>query len=379
MAPVFRCRDEAVPGSNPSTRGISMLHSFQRLFSRFLLHTWQAANQRCLQGRLHPPVFSIGKLGRNLGTWNPQTRTISICETLLATRSELEIEEVLKHEMAHQYADEILLTEPGAKETAHGSAFRHACRLLDIEHQARLALTTTSSPLIRRIQKLLALGESHNPHEAEAALSKARELMEKYEIDPSHDEDPFHYQYLGLPKKQKTLVQQFLANILSRFFHVELVWIPSQQPVDQKSVWLLEANGTRSNLQIAAYVYEYLEHELARLWPQHRRAFSGLKGKTPKRDYQLGVLKGLITRLESESGRDPTGSQLVLQKKARLVQFFRGRHPHLRSGRKATYRQSSTFDEGYRKGRTLDIRKGIVGQEEKTESLPGRRTLGPGS
>ncbi len=355
-----------------------MLPSFQRLFSRFLLDTWREANEERLQGRLHPPVFSIGDMGRKLGAWNPRTRTISISRNLLMTRSALEIEEVLKHEMAHQYTDEVLLALSGTGERPHGSAFRHACALLGIEHHARLALTSRPEPLIRRIQKLLALSESHNPHEAEAALAKARALMEKYEIDPRHERESFHYQYLGLPKKQKSLVQQILASILGRFFHVELVWIPSHQPLNEKRVWLLEANGTRANLQIASYVYEYLERELKRLYQQHRRRFPDLKGKAPKRDYQLGVLKGLIAKLESESVQEPSGSQLVLQKKARLVQFFQERHPHLRSGRKATYRKSSTFEQGFREGRDLNIRDGIGGRREKENALPGRHLLESG-
>ena len=101
--------------------------------------------------------------------------------------------QVLKHEMAHQYSYEVL-----GQTDAHGEGFQAACALLGVLPQYRSCRIVTAEVLAQltgtenkmsegqkvlfRIEKLLALGESSNIHEAEAALKKASLLIEKYHL-----------------------------------------------------------------------------------------------------------------------------------------------------------------------------------------------------
>ena len=343
--------------------GSALLPAFQSLFTRHIDHTWGELNRRFLQGRLQTPVFALSETTKTLGTWNAETRTLSIAVRLFLERSAFEIEEVIKHEMAHQYADEVLKARQVKGETPHGSGFRYACSLLEIQHSARLNLTSKTPPVLLRIRKLLALAESHNVYEAEAAMSKAKDLMERYEMDLGIQDHDFQYRLLGQPRKQKNAVEQFIATLLVRFFHVKLVWIPSEMVPTSKRVWLMEVNGTRTNLEVATYVYDYLKRELEWLWRDQRARRPHWKGKGPKRDFQLGVLKGFMAKLDqSETPMASKSKELVRLKSAKLDHFFTDRHPDLRSGRRMTYRENETYREGFKEGQNLDIRPGLKGE-----------------
>ena len=57
---------------------------------------------------LRKPVIRIELLASDWGHWNPQTRAITLARRLIQDHSWDVVIEVLKHEMAHQLADECL-------------------------------------------------------------------------------------------------------------------------------------------------------------------------------------------------------------------------------------------------------------------------------
>ncbi len=335
-----------------------MLSSYANLFVRFLTRSWEELNRNHLGGSLKPPVFHISESGRQLGSWTAETRTLAIAAKLLLRHANHEVLDVLRHEMAHQYADEVL----GAGregETAHGQGFRHACQLLGVDHHASMRPSSEPSPILVRIRKLLALAESHNEHEASLAMARARELMDKYELELGEEPTEFCYLYLGEPRKQRAAVDQLIANALVRFFNIKVIWIPSHMVLDQRAVWLLEACGTQTHLEVAEYVYLYLRRELENLWQRHRLVNYRIKGKTHKREYLLGVMRGFIDKLAEVQEPQVPGRELVLMRQAQLLNYFRDRHPNLRSGGRLSWRESETFKAGFAKGRELEIRKGV--------------------
>ena len=355
-----------------------MLPAYRRFFTEYLIRMWRGINGNHLQNGLEPPVFQFSESTRRLGSWQRETRTISLSWKLLMHASEHEVEAVLKHEMAHQYADEVLRAADHAGETPHGSAFRHACALLGIESYARFGIQKKASPLLDRVRKLLALAESKNIHEAELAMTRAKQLMEKYALAPEPAHQEFHYLYLGQPHKQKGLPTQLLAGLLVRFFQVEIVWIPSETARNRDRVWLMEALGTLENLEVAEYVYDYLQRELDWLWKAHRKRNPRLKGKGPKRDFQVGLLKGLVEKLGSNEPASEPGRALIRLKREKIRAFVTQRHPRLYSGRKASYRLNDTYAAGFQKGKSLEIRKGIK-EGGTTKNIGSTRYLGSGS
>jgi len=347
-----------------------MLPSYTQFFSQFLTRAWREINREFFHEGLQLPVFQIDESTSRHGFWDARTRTLGIAAKLLLKHSELEIVEVLKHEMAHQYADEVLGSGKDPSESPHGSGFRHAASRLGIQHHARYAAKQEASPILRRIQKLLALTQSENPHEAQAAMLKARNLMAKYEVDVDWEHQNLFYKVLGEAIPRKSMQAQLVATILVKHFNVVVIWIPSQTLLQGKTVWLLEACGTPTNLEIAGYVHEFLHRELANLWKQHRAQNPHLKGIRVKRDFQVGVLKGLIEKLSKDEHRaGPNHKALMVQKRTKLDQFLRHRYPSVQRGRRMKYRTSETFHAGLEEGRNLDIRRGLNRRKTDTKAI----------
>ena len=141
--------------------------------------------------RMRLPIFRLADSGSRLGWWLGERREIVLSQRLVFDYPWDCVVEVLIHETAHQLAQEVL----GANgEPPHGPRFQEACRLLRANPKAsgryrplrdRLAgdPLSTRDRILERIKKLLALAESGNPHEAEAAMVKAHALIAKYNVD----------------------------------------------------------------------------------------------------------------------------------------------------------------------------------------------------
>jgi len=99
--------------------------------------------------------------------------------------------EVLLHEMAHQFADEVL---GASDEHPHWPKFQRAGHLLRDNPKAsekyqplhnRIFRESSGSEnkIMLRIKELMALAQSQNHHETEAAIAKAHQLIRKYNVN----------------------------------------------------------------------------------------------------------------------------------------------------------------------------------------------------
>jgi len=326
----------------------------ERLALRALAGHYEDINQSFFKGLLRRPVLRLSSSDKTLGQWISGERILELSRSLLCSCGWGTVLETLKHEMAHQAADELLGAGDDPGETAHGYAIRHACELLGLHHRARLGPGLASGqepPVVARIRKLLALAESANVHEAQSAMAKARQLMDRFEGDLDVADAHFYHQYLGKPRRRRAMTAQLLAGLLTRFFHVEVVWIPSVLLLKEQKVWLLEACGSQTHLDVAAYVHDYLERELETRWLAMRRRNPALKGKMAKRDFQVGLLKGLAEKLAStddavkpQAAAAAEGRNTLMDiRRGHLRAFFQARHPHLRAGRTSRHRLTDSF------------------------------------
>ena len=95
--------------------------------------------------KMLPPLFALGDFQDPWGVWSRIKREIILSRRLVLNHSWDSVREVLLHEIAHQFADEVL----GAYgETPHGPQFQKACRLLRASPRASGAYP----PLDRRIE-----------------------------------------------------------------------------------------------------------------------------------------------------------------------------------------------------------------------------------
>src|SRR5262245_34351803 len=119
--------------------------------------------------RLACPSFALSDAKGRLGQWLSSSRTIELSRELLIDLSWGTLVEVLKHEMAHQYVDEVLGVRD---EAAHGPAFRRVCSERGIDARASGAprageqeAAPEERNALEKISRLLSLAQSSNEHE----------------------------------------------------------------------------------------------------------------------------------------------------------------------------------------------------------------------
>jgi hypothetical protein len=340
---------------------------------RELSGTWSELNQSFLRGALRRPVLRLCESSSLLGRWDGRRRSVEISLPLLLRAPWGAVVEVLKHEMAHQYADEVL---GATDETAHGPAFRSVCERLGITPEATGPTEIPSevdpgrARVLKRVADLLALARSPNRHEAEAAAAAAQRLMLKYNIEQASDRASRRYDFvqLGTPSGRVPESEHILASILAEHFFVEAIWVPAFRPRDGKHGTLLEVCGTRENLQIASYVHAFLRGTAERLWREHRRAM-GLRSNRDRRTFVAGVMEGFRERLKEDKLRCREQG-LVWLGDADLQRYHRVRHPYIRSVRLQGHSRNEARAHGRAAGRRIVLQRALTQEQPTSAARP---------
>jgi hypothetical protein len=338
---------------------------------RELAETWREFNGNHFRGRLRSPAFALSEVGSRLGQWNSTTRTISIDRKLVFEKPWSVVREVLKHEIAHQFVDEVM----GIRDqTAHGPAFESVCARFAIDPRATgvpAAGDADGNPVLRRIARLLALAESPNVHEAETAMKTAQQLMLRHNIDArvAAAKEGYAFVHLGVPRRRVEAAEHVLAGLLSRHFFVEAIWVPSYLARDGRSGRVLELCGTKSNLEVACYVHGFLLETGERLWREHKRSH-GIDSDKERRRFLVGVMTGFQEKLKAgvaESRREG----LIWVADAGLEEFLHKRYPRRTGGTGIGVRLTEAYHQGREAGRTIVLHKPVG------ETRSRGRLLGP--
>ena len=342
--------------------------------------------------RLKPPVFEITDAKKQLGAWLPDSRILRLSRHLILNYSWSVTVQVLKHEMAHQLCSEQFRIAG----TPHGEDFQHACELLGVQPEYRRAGTvvvemveqaTGGSKIskrgrecLARVQKLLALSQSSNEHEAALAMQKANDLIEKHHIQELGNDLEYRYGFGIIDRKKKRIesYQRRICTILHDFFFVRVVLSRLYDPLRNETFKTIELLGTKENVAIAEYCYFFLENRLASLWSLNKHRFKG-STRTEKNSYYLGLLRGFYQKLQEQKNRKkdlgiaPRVGDLVVAEEKRLEVFVGMRFPRLkkaaRSGAKV---YSSTYNEGVATGKTISFAEGLTSKNKMFGGLLSR-------
>ena len=347
---------------------------------RELRAVWKHVNESYFKGGLALPTFELTPSRAHLGRWIHDTRTIEISRPLVVENPWGAVVEVMKHEMAHQYVYEVL---GETAQTPHGPAFREACRRLGIDGRAAGMPTLRAEPagdegrIITRIARLLALAESPNQHEAEAAMAAAQRLMLKYNLEVRGSSTPgdhtardYAYRHLGMPTGRVSESERVLAMILGKHFFVEVIWVPVYRPREGKRGSVLEVCGSDANLAMAEYVHAFLTHAAERLWIDHKRA-RRIAGNRERRTYLAGVMAGFSEKL-SRQATTHREEGLVWVQDADLAQFFRRRHPFVRHVRHTGNARTEAFSHGREAGKRIVLHRAVESAATSRGRLLGR-------
>lgn len=319
------------------------------------------------------------------GVWDPNTRTITLSRALIEGFSWDAVLDVLKHEVAHMIVNE----EYNIPDHTHGDAFKRACRRLGISAWASASesdmaetvpgkdttqLSEEDQRLLKRVEKLLALADSSNEHEALLAMQRVRELYSRYNLErlrTSSAQSEFTSVIINHQRKQISQHQSAIASILTAHFFVEVVVANQYHAASNSQFRVIELLGSKQNVLMAEYVYYFLLNKLETLWRDYKCGTD--RGGVAKRSYFLGVLRGFDEKLssqgayKSQSGQtwhlsdvDKDTQALVAVADQELQNFVSYKHPRLVTRRiSSTVRDYGSYEDGQKAGKDIVINKPI--------------------
>jgi len=327
-------------------------------------------------------IIEISESEKYWGQWYPELRTIKISEDLIKKHSWDVVINILKHEMAHQIVTQVFSGDGG-----HGELFQKACQMIGLPHDFRSAsgdiprvildfkeheIGSEKKKLLEKVNKLLSLAESKNEHEANLAMTKAQELIQKYNLEriKSDTETKYVYKIINHKKRRIENYQRQICSILSDFFFVDIVnsYLYDAESCDTHRT--IELLGTLENVLMAEYVYFFLLNQIKSLWAHHQSK-TGASFKE-KRSYWLGIIQGFREKLELmekkkfkppnyQNPRPPTVSALVCMEDIMLKKFSSERFPRLfRRSHQYTKIYEKTYETGKQEGRNLNLYRGVT-------------------
>jgi hypothetical protein len=321
-------------------------------------------------GYNYPLHFVVFDDPNKLGYFDCSNYQIGLHKNLMLIAKDQVIDNILRHELAHLYT---FLKHPKSfyELNAHGQEFQEVCRAFkwgaDIARaKSSLELDNASAEStnemdrhLKRLQKLLSLASSSNPHEAQAATIKANELLLKYNLSQIRSislDDEIACVKKVLQKKRADSKLNAIYQILSHFY---------VRPVlsRQNSSTSLEVVGTRHNVELADYIAKYLDLEFEHFWQNASSGDPTLKGVVKKNNYITGLASGFIDKLTKERSNrniikeESKGLILINQQLERLTQYA---YPSLRKVRhKGSQDCPTARSKGIKDGGRLSLRAAL--------------------
>jgi len=333
-------------------------------YLRAISTEWHRVNVQQLRGALRSPAFQLVDSENRLGAWHLATRTITLSRSLVHTQPWGVVVEVLRHEVAHQYAHEVL---GAVDESAHGEAFRQTCKRFGID-DAAVGMPEASHAegrLHRRVEKLLALASSDNRNEAESAAAEARRMMLVHNL--STPPSGYTFRHVGTPTARVPQYWRQLASLLGKHFFVEVIWVPVYVVSRDNYATVLELCGTPGNVEMAAWVHDWLLSTAGRLWEEE----GGGSGAARARFF-AGVMRGFYERLEA-SQKKTTEEGLVWMGDPEVRKFLGRRHVATRTINYAVRSGNEEFAAGREKGRDLVLNRPVTQGPSGPVRLIGKR------
>jgi hypothetical protein len=323
------------------------------------------------QSLIRRPTFAIKDLKNQWGNWSPQKREISLSRQLVFNYPWDSIRDVLLHEMAHQIAQQLW---SASGQMPHGAGFKQACQLLHIDAAASADYAPLQDRLLRntsnahdrrmlRVKKLLALAESKNRFEAEAAMTKAHVLIARHNIELNRLDNrrQFLSIFISSPALRHPREDYHLANLLQDFYFVRGIWVPAYVIERQKMGRVLEISGTAQNLKIADYVHDFIARFIDAQWQKYNHEKK--MNRYRKTDFAVGIIEGFRNKLELSVIKKKAKNDifaLIRKGDPQLKEYFKFKYPHTASVSKTASRQDTrVLNDGKKLGKKLVIARGI--------------------
>lgn len=215
--------------------------------------------------------------------------------------------------------------------------------------------------IIERIQKLLALSTSSNPHEAALAAAKAQALLFRHN--------------LSLATVQAGLAGSGAAGYIVDRFDIggETTWRRMLlaaiarnnfcRAVAYRGTPDVAIVGEPHNVRAVQALYGFLVGEIRRLadwaWQERRRVGAVARERRWKRGFHHGAVQTIGARLaaqrETSARADRAAAALVVVKDRELDEAYRRHFPEVGPARQAVVRSDDGYAAGTRAARTIPL------------------------
>jgi hypothetical protein len=196
-----------------------------------------------------------------------------------------------------------------------------------------------------------------------AAMEKVFELFQKHNLERVEKKKTCDYTCLVINKKSQKIsaYQSHITYILKEFYFVEVIFSFLYDAFDNKVYKTIEILGAKENVQMAEYVYYFLEHKIENLWLEYAKT-KVLTAKY-KRSYLLGLLIGFKEKLKKIKVQKISAherSLVCIDKDEMLNDFIAQKYPRLRKSRSSgSGIYGSIFEQGKSDGTKIVLNKGI--------------------
>jgi hypothetical protein len=336
-----------------------MVPTLERLVLAQLLDAWVQHNWSLFGRRMSPPGLALEDMSGH-GRWERLTRRLVLSRRLVAHGTWIEVLEVLKHEMAHQYVDEVLRV---TDETAHGATFRAVCRerAIDARAASPAVAVDAADAITERVRRLLALADRGTEHEAHVALQSAMRLMARHGITstPAREEPAWAARQIDDVRPRWPAHRTALVGALSRHLGCPTLWVRGCDASNGKIGSAVEVVGRPETLELFEHMYVFVLRAVERGWLEHRRAHPHVSDRD-RRSFLLGAVQGFARTLDREVAA-LREEGLVWSRDAAIDDVHARRHPKVTRRGGGSYLLNDAHAAGQREGGRIQVREALKG------------------
>lgn len=303
-----------------------------------------------------------------LGYFDPHFFELGFHECLIGSTH---LVNIIRHELAHY----MTFIAHGPEIICHGSLFHDFCRQMNWNEEVSRASICLESKcelpnkeehqILRKVRKIMALSSSSNPHEAEVAIMKSRQLLLTHNIEMQsfieENEERIFIKRI-MQQKREDAKMRAISKILETFF-VNVVYRKGTGFI------CLEIIGEAVNIEIAEYVADVLQKDFETLWVQAKK-MAQLKGMIAKNSFFLGIAKGYCEKigvLKKEYSAATTHSLIALENKLKIAK--EKIYPRLSTSKSSGYFCQKSSELGQQVGRELQIQPALKPDSREIRGL----------
>lgn len=354
---------------------------------RWVQQLYREYDNICFQHGIHlrKPVLSLSDTESFLGQWDAQLRVLSLSRKLIESHPWHVVVSVLRHEMAHQIVSELFLTS----DVSHGDLFAQACSLIAVPKEFAKATAAlgkevpswraqaqeSETALLRKVEKLMSLASSANEHEAFLAMQRVQDLIAKHNLEKalcSSTATDYVTCVIDSGRQRLDRTHRLVCSLLTGFYFVEVILTQGFDIRSLKTTTSIDIMGTRTNVLMAEFVYNFLLQQVDSLWKTYQKEFRVPKAQ--RLSFQSGILLGFQDKLSSFSSNMPQETRqalILLKHDKKLKKFVKTRFPKIERrshGRQSVYEDA--FEAGKSAGERLVIHKPLENKKTGREFLP---------